>query len=112
MSTDSNVIVSQYRAEFKGVAPFSGRKGWILGPWQYCETIPNRRAWTVARDVLTNHPPDEHGNDRAYDITDDIRRRYAGITLDARGPWFAVVVPDPAPGHHYGTVLLIEQRPR
>ena len=102
-TTKTDVRVTEYRAEFRGIAPFSDRKGWHMGRMEGWTTWPRRRAWTVAHDALAE--------DGMRDVTDDIRARYAGLTIDARGPWFAMVVPDTA-GSRYGSMFLIQELPR
>ncbi|WNM69996.1 hypothetical protein SEA_GUYFAGIERI_93 [Rhodococcus phage GuyFagieri] len=117
--TDTDVIVTQYRAEYalppaRATIEFGRVRAWrIAGPWQYRETLTARRRWTVVRDLLTH--------DGARDITDELRGT-ADRPGTARGLWLdgidgdarAVLVPTPAdPGAFFptsrGVVMFCEQ---
>lgn len=105
-TTDTDVIVTQYRAEFRG-EHFSGCS-WHLGGWESREELPRRRAWTVARDMRL-HP-------NARDITAEILRRNwrTGILSGAQFNTSAarVILVTDEPGSRYGIALVIEERQR
>lgn len=98
MSTNTDVIVTQYRAEFRG-EPFS-KPTWHLSGWESREELPRRRAWTVMRDLLTH--------DNARDITIEILNRWKILDQSAA----RVILVTDEPGSRYGIALVIEERQR
>jgi hypothetical protein len=102
-ATDSDVIVTQYRAEFRA-DPFCRPEWQISGGWEYRETLARRRSRTVARDIVASH-------DHVSDVTGRFVARYKGLTLPGSIDVFAYVVPD-RPGSRYGVAIVLEQRRR
>lgn len=100
-ATESDVIVTQYRAEFRA-APY-GRPRWeVVGGWQYRETLPRRRRWTVVRDYR-HHAIIEPAAKRP---NTGIGHMALSALIDPDA--ITVFVPD-APGSRFGTAVLVEQ---
>jgi hypothetical protein len=105
--TNTDVVVTQYRAEFKS-EPFVGYSWWhITSGWEHRQTLPRRRRWTVARDysMLRNgHPYLEQA--RKVPNT-NIGYIHESMLIDPDA--IVVFVPD-APGSRYGTARRSWQR--
>lgn len=107
-NTDTNVVVTMYRAEFRGIAPFADGSAWqIRGGMEYRYTMPRRRRATVVREWQTQASSTELARKR----TSDDGRAPMGhvhpsmlIDSDAVIAW----VPE-TPGSRFGTAVLIEQ---
>lgn len=104
MATDTNVIVTQYRAEFRG-EPCQGYAQWrITGAWQHRETLTRRRRETVARDYTRDSSCKTERAQREPNTS--VGHINANALMDADA--VIVFVPD-SPSARFGTAVLIEQ---
>lgn len=106
MTTDTDVIVTQFRAEFRA-APF-GRPRWeIAGYWETRQTLSRRRRWTVAREFLAH--PGAHGEPARKVPDTGIGHVHESMLIDPAA--VIVFVPDTESSRH-GVAVVIEQRHR
>lgn len=104
MNTDTDVIVTQYRAEFRA-APFARPRWEIVGGWETRLTYRHRRRWTVTREFLTY--PGAHSEPAGNDTGIGHIQKSMLIDHDA----VVVFVPHES-WSRYGIAVVIEQRQR
>ena len=98
--SDSDVVVTEYRAEFHA-APFARPRWTITSGAEYRTTLPKRRRWTVVREYDAAH------SEPARKVPDTgIGHIHESMLLDPD----AVVVFIPfGPGSRFGHAVVIEQ---
>lgn len=106
MTTDTDVIVTQYRAQFRSepFAPGSGR--WrIAGGMEYKTVLAHRRRWTVAREFDSSKRWLTQPAAKS-DTYPNVGHIHVSMLMDPDA--VVVFVPDTA-GARFGTAIVLEQ---
>lgn len=105
-NTDTNVVVTHYRAEFTGVAPFADRCAWRIESWSYRYTLPRRRRATVVAQWAAQASVTELARKRTSDGGAPLGHVHPSMLMDQDA--VVTFVPD-SPGSRFGTAVLVEQ---
>lgn len=102
--TQTNVIVTQYRAEFRA-APFARPRWTVTGPWEHRDwSNRQRRRWTVEREFLAHPGAHSEPARKVPDTGIGHIHEHSLLDMDA-----VVVFVPTSQASRYGVAVVIEE---